>query len=81
MCTGTVNNYTSKLYMFGRLFDKLLFAIFGIAYYWHVGKDLSASNALNIEGFLFMWCAPQGPPTTSDTHRRPALQHLLEFRG
>ena len=41
--------------MFGRLFDKTLFAFFGIAYYWHVGKDLSVTNNPNIAGFLFMW--------------------------
>lgn len=45
--------------MFGRLFDKTLFAIFGIAYYWHVGKDISTPNVPNIAGFLFMWYAPR----------------------
>lgn len=54
---GTTNNYTNSLYMFGRIFDKLLFAVFGIIYFYRVCEDFSESNVPNIAGFLFMWCA------------------------
>ena len=54
---GTLNNYGNKAYMFGRLFDKLTFTFFTIAYYWHIGRNTSATNVPNIAGFAFMWCA------------------------
>lgn len=52
---GTLNNYTNKTYMFGRLFDKVCFTFFTIAYYWHIGRNKSATNVPNIAGFAFMW--------------------------
>ncbi|KAK9808412.1 hypothetical protein WJX73_002001 [Symbiochloris irregularis] len=51
----TRNNYTNGLYMFGRIFDKLLFAVFGIIYFYRVCDNFSESNVPNIAGFLFMW--------------------------
>ena len=72
---GTKNNYCSGVYMFSRLFDKVLFAIFGVLYYWHVAKNMSPDNVNNVLGFLFMWC--DRPPL----HHRflPFAVGLLSF--
>ena len=53
----TRNNYRSGVYLFGRLFDKTVFTLLTFTYYWRVGQDLSAGNAPNIAGMLFMWYA------------------------
>lgn len=62
--------------MLGRLFDKTLFAFFGIVYYLHVGRSQDSGNLLNIEGFLFMWC--DHGPGCGHARDYEGLLHVLQ---
>ena len=42
-------------YLFGRLFDKTCFAFLTATFYWRTGSVMSAANAPNLAGLLFMW--------------------------
>lgn len=50
------NNYTNWVFLLGRVFDKLVFSVLTVVYYWKVGRDFSPSNAPNLAGVLFLWC-------------------------
>lgn len=50
------NNYKNWVFLLGRVFDKLVFSLLTVIYYWKVGRDFSPSNAPNIAGVLFLWC-------------------------
>ena len=51
----TRSNYCSRLYLFGRMFDKACFSFATATFYLAAGRNSSAANVPNLAGLLYMW--------------------------
>ncbi|CAK0786885.1 hypothetical protein CVIRNUC_010099 [Coccomyxa viridis] len=51
----TRSNYCSRLYLFGRIFDKACFSFATATFYLAAGRNSSAANVPNLAGLLYMW--------------------------